>query len=187
MKPSIFLATLFAIITEANPASITGRKPRFGPLPEGSGDGWYEGSLLPNGNTEWSYLGPKQSQSQRRGVEITSSVTKAILDGPPSGDAYFCSGWKVKAKDAEEAVEGFAGLCGNGRRFESVMAYAVGTAVAYGCSYGNPGVTCAHGAYNATGFLRGLQHACGKGNTGFFFLAKEAVSYGVSNLRDYYC
>ncbi|RCI13186.1 hypothetical protein L249_0233 [Ophiocordyceps polyrhachis-furcata BCC 54312] len=151
MKPNMFLAALFAIQIEASPTSAN-------ELKKGS---WYD----EDGNTEWL-------QFQRRG-DPSSGATKAV-DGPPSGDAYFCSGWKVKAEDAERAIEGLISMCGSGRRFASVMTYATGSAVAYGCSHNYREVTCAQGAYNATGFLRGLRHACGEGNTGFFSLPRTA-------------
>ncbi|RDA86021.1 hypothetical protein CP532_4697 [Ophiocordyceps camponoti-leonardi (nom. inval.)] len=190
MKLHTILAALFAIPIEASPTTTNGLKTRFGPLPEGLGDGLYEGKLSADGkDTEWLYLGPNPSHLQRRGMELIDGPSGPIkpIDGPASGNAYFCSGWKVEAEDAHRVVEGFARMCGTGRRFESVMAFATGTAVAYGCSHANEAVTCSQGAYNASGLLRGLRYACGEGNTGFFSLVQEKVSYGVSHARDYYC
>ncbi|PHH71172.1 hypothetical protein CDD80_5473 [Ophiocordyceps camponoti-rufipedis] len=172
MKLTFLLVSplLFAL-----PSASTGIRPSYSPVPPGL-SGSYEGTRSADGITHWTYLGPSKHSRRRRDTDETIF------------DTYICTGAYVDGLDARSAIEGFNAMCGHGRHFEKVLAYVHGTAVAYGCSFGNGnGHTCAYGSYNSSSFLRGIEGACGKDTAGVFVLPDEKVAYGLSHIQNRIC
>ncbi|KAF4592019.1 mannose-6-phosphate isomerase, class I [Ophiocordyceps camponoti-floridani] len=172
MRTILFLVSQVLL---ALPSDSIGIRPSYSPLPPGL-SGLYEGSHNADGTTRWTYIGPRRPSRKVRGTDETIFNT------------YICTGAYVDGVDARAAIVGFNAMCGYGRHFDKVLAYVHGTAVAYGCSFGDgKGHTCAYGNYNSSSFLRGIEGACGKDKTGLFVLPDEKVSYGLTHIQNNIC
>jgi hypothetical protein len=159
---------------EANPLT-TGR---FS-LPPDSKDGLYIHSLDENGNQSLEYLGVVNAT----GLPALDNVDSDALSKRQS-TFYSCAGRFVDATSLRNAEDGLAGICGQGLEFRQSISYQWGSAIAYGCNYGN-GQTCHSG--DVRRFYNGLTNACGGSQTGWTTINEWHATYGVTVVGTGFC
>jgi hypothetical protein len=109
-----------------------------------------------------------------------TALVKRAGEGPQCGGGY------VDSRSWDGAIDGFIGNCRtqNPARFKATITYKYGTAVAYGCNYGN-GQECWGDQVN--GFFTSLKSTCGNSEKGYYNLPKSKASYGVTDSGSGYC
>lgn len=153
------------------------RKRLYDPLPAGSADGLYIGTLNDDGTTHWEYFGKAKNLTlPERGSTSLSEHDKRANEGA------ICQGEELLF--APLAEEGLIEICGNGLNFDQVISYQFNTAIAYGCNYGG-GQHCI--GSQITDIFDKLEVACGPLTSGWYSMPSWAASYGVTLLGDGFC
>jgi len=162
------------------------RRGTLAPLPAGSKDGFYAGTLNDDGTTTWKFLGADASAVS---ASINSTATHPIdVSAHNSGDlelerradsgAHCDTTQLINSNDRANAATGFANMCGNGLFFGTFsITYQSGSVVAYGCNYGN-GQTCHAGDVNS--FLGAVASVCGGNKAGWYGKETWKASYGYT-------
>ncbi|KAK4220960.1 hypothetical protein QBC38DRAFT_378005 [Podospora fimiseda] len=182
MKTSMLaiLASLaaFQVTAIALPAESTPQKRSLGPLPVGSTDGVYIGKLDGNGTTVWELVSPIKKRDN------TLALDEQSLDKRANG--VNCQNSIVmNSGDRANAASALINMCGNGYSWwGSAIAVQSGTAVAYGCNYGN-GQTCY--SWDISNFFASLVASCGNNKAAYWGQGSWKAAYGYTNIGYAFC
>lgn len=141
--------------------------------PEGAPDGIYLEIVSGNGTTIMEYVGPTPSTIPEHKLDRRAGV------GPQ------CQSPLMALSDIQAAQGGLANFFGGGNAFyaKSVSSYS-GSAVAYGCNYGN-GQTMDSNTFNE--FMSDLDVNCGNTHAGYYNHPDWKASYGRTQSSQSFC
>ncbi|KAJ3497473.1 hypothetical protein NLG97_g1877 [Lecanicillium saksenae] len=137
-----------------------------------------------NSGSETSYLSEPEGGASTDTSEASTPIKR--WQGQAAAGA-FCTRREINADDVDRAIERFGDLCGTGHTFTSVLAVQSGSAISYGCFYGNGETTCYNNANSGPGLIRRAVDYCGRGRSAWYSLPSGQVSYGVNNFNQPFC
>ncbi|KAI0319775.1 hypothetical protein OF83DRAFT_1169917 [Amylostereum chailletii] len=140
--------------------------------PKGGPDGLYIAEVDANGDEKLTYVGPGNTT-------VPHTLTARASTGP------FCQSVQASASDISNAEHALANFFGGGTSFfgSSVSMYS-GSAVAYGCNYGN-GQTMSSQEF--LGYVSVLDAKCGGQNAAYYNLPSSKSSYGRTASSQGFC
>ncbi|KAF2824446.1 hypothetical protein CC86DRAFT_384076 [Ophiobolus disseminans] len=170
--PHLLLATL-AGRAIASPTPVNEAKALLTAPQAGIADGTYFVDLNEDGTTNYTVITPEAILKGRAASLNTPKAGSALV---ARGSRAHCSNHGVDAASLAGAQRAFAEMCGNGYWFNSrAIAQVWGSAIAYGCNYGN-GQTC-HSA-DVWSFYGGIDNGCGYASAGWWSMEEWKASYG---------
>ncbi|KAJ6473879.1 hypothetical protein C8R45DRAFT_1103548 [Mycena sanguinolenta] len=147
--------------------------------PTGGPDGLYIHSIDAEGNSVVEYLG----------VASTSSNHIPRAAGPSAKfgkrDGVTCGGGSGSAGDFAQADQMLANFFGNGNTFKGKdIAYYYGSAVAFGCNYGN-GQTDTASQWDSN--VNDINQDCGVAGSGWYSYPSSKASFGRTLSSESFC
>ncbi|GJE86666.1 hypothetical protein PsYK624_027470 [Phanerochaete sordida] len=171
---AFFLATSAALTAAAPFApSSTVYTPGTFHHPHGASEGYYTHFKALDGTLHTTYHGTTPPAGS-----VNSTHTRR------SGGGVQCQGLTFAAGDASAAAAGLAHALDGNPSFFHATSFVSGTAVAYGCDYGNGQHI---GGTELTGYINDIAAACGAGKQGYFNIPSAKASYGVTTAGSGFC
>lgn len=150
------------------------------PPPTGTADGLYLVDLNDDGTSHYKLISPASAKDKRSDL---SSSADTLVSRAATG--AYCSNHGINASDLNNAQNAFISMCGDGYWFSSrAIALVRGSAIVYGCNYGN-GQTCHAG--DVASFLGSIDSKCGKAAAGWYSKNEWKASYGRETNPAGYC
>jgi len=194
---SLLFQSALALPTDTNTIShVTARDDGEGEgsfmIPEGSPDGLYIGAIDADGSPTLEYLGPGPADSantstlaSRDSPSAHGETLYALEARAPTG--VYCQTWlNMNTDDRSSANSALIKACGSGGLYFSSKSIASvrGSAIAYGCNYGN-GQTC-YGRDLDLFFLN-LGFNCGLDKAAWWSQQNWKASYGYTVSGQKFC
>ena len=149
---------------------------------EDAKNGLYTHTVGPDGSILTQYHGEHPSLANVTQASVGSDVTVATKQRRGSG--VNCQSLKFTAQDAVVATNELGYKFDSNSQFSSSTSYVYGTAIAYGCDYGN-GQRMTSTEFH--GYISDIINQCGSGTEGYFNLPSSKSSYGLTNSGDGFC
>ena len=172
-----FPTTIMAVIAlGAINASALPKASKTFSLASDAADGAYIHTIGPNGDPQTTYVGE---------LANTSDVSKRHQRRDYQGQIFCKNQYILNSGDVSAAEQGLEALFPYGRSFYiSSVSYKIGTAVAYGCNYGD-GQTVT-GDFLAAQFGN-IAGQCGGSSGGYVSYPDWKASYGIDSAAAGYC
>lgn len=146
--------------------------------PHGAAEGYYTHFKALDGTLHTTYHGAAPPAAG------TTATTNSTTHTRRAGGGVQCQGLMFAAGDASAAAAGLAHALDGNPAFFHATSFVSGTAVAYGCDYGNGQHI---GGTELTGYMNDIAAACGAGKQGYFNIPSAKASYGVTTAGSGFC